>query len=144
MPKPILSDSLFNAEDVATAILNKANLQIANNSLAVTDITNKFDRGSTDISPDNNNNVAYHFMGFVFLDLYCSFSLTGNVTIFTINDSAYFPNVIYRSNSISYQQDSVNALLVKPDGNIIADSVHVPSGSDSTHRINLNMWYRTN
>ena len=42
MPKPVLSDSLFNADDVATAILDEANLQVTNQNLGVTDITSSF------------------------------------------------------------------------------------------------------
>ena len=39
MPKPVLSDSLFNAGDVATAVLNEADLQITNEELGLSDVS---------------------------------------------------------------------------------------------------------
>lgn len=146
MPKPILSDSLFNAEDVAEAILAKANLQITNNNLGVTDITNKFVLDSN-VTGDSTNNRAYYFNGFVFMDFVVVKQNVPSVTSFdimTINDSDYYPNVVYRTNSISFQLDSVNCILIQTNGVIEANSVYVPSGGDASFRININCWYRTN
>ena len=67
MPKPILSDSLFNAEDVATAIVNEANLQITNENLGVTTVTDLVTLISgytmTEI-------VSYAFNGFMFVSMH--------------------------------------------------------------------------
>ena len=77
MPKPILSDSLFNADDVATAIIQKANLQIANSSLAVIDRSDKLTAtGGTNIS----NLSMYEFMGFMFISFSASHEGTPGTT----------------------------------------------------------------
>ena len=68
MPKPVLSDSLFNADDVATAILSEANLQVANSDLGVTDITSSFVRDSNWVS-SLGNDKCFKFMDFVFYNI---------------------------------------------------------------------------
>ena len=144
MPKPVLSDSLFNADDVATAVLSEANLQIASSSLGVTDVTDKFDLYLSTHSEDTAAKKCYEFMGFVFVNLRPVVSgASGNVALYQINDSNYYPDAHYYSNSISYQQDSVNAIIINPSTGIITgDSAHIPSGSDTNFRFNINMWYR--
>lgn len=145
MPKPVLSDSLFNADDVATAILSLANLQVTNNDLGVTNITNKFTLASG-ITGDSTNDRAYYFNGFVYIDFGLTKQSPSNLASFdlmTINDSNYYPDSIYRSNSISYQGDSANTIMFQTNGVVKADTVLVPSGSDPSFRINLNAWYRT-
>ena len=145
MPKPVLSDSLFNADDVATAVLAEANLQVTNNNLGVTDITNKFTIASG-ISTDVNENKAFYFMGFVFLNFGLtkqSVSNNSSFTIMTINDSNYYPATRYRTNSVSFQTDLVNAIFIQTDGIIEANSVNLASNSDASFRMNINCWYRT-
>lgn len=42
MPRPVLSETTFNSDNVATSILQQANLQIANSNLGVSDISSHF------------------------------------------------------------------------------------------------------
>ena len=111
----------------------------------IKDITNKIDAASSDVSADATHNKVYYLGGFVFLNLLCTLSNpSGNVDIFQINDSNYYPDVIYRGSNISYQGDSVNSIIIRNDnGKIIADSVNIDgSSSDATFRIQINMWYK--
>tara|TARA_Y100000589_G_C27131727_1_gene620862 strand:+ start:395 stop:838 length:444 start_codon:yes stop_codon:yes gene_type:complete len=94
MPKPVLSDSLFNADDVATAVLAEANLQIANSNLGVTNITNKFNYASG-ITNWFSSPIAYYFNGFVFLNFAVkkdSGTITDTSDVLIINDPDYYPN----------------------------------------------------
>ena len=119
MPKPVLSDSLFNADDVATAVLNEADLQIASSDLGVTDISSSFIRGSNNSSYQNDTQ-CFLFMGFVFYSLAGQFSSTpsdGEV-FFSINNSNYYPAVQYHGTSITYQGDVVNYIRIKTNGDL--------------------------
>ena len=143
MPKPVLSDSLFNADDVATAILNEANLQIANNSLGVTDITDKFTVQSG-VLTSTNDNLCIHFMGIVFVNLYAQYTSTSpSVDLFQISDSNFYPVTNSATSNISYQGDYVGAIRILTSGMMKAFDSEQPSGSDSTQRLNINMWYKT-
>jgi hypothetical protein len=144
MPRPVLSETTYNSSDIATAILNQADLSVTNQDLGVIDITNKFTLESG-ISGDTTNDKAFHFNGFVFMNFNLTAQNITNVTSFdimTINDSDFYPSTVYRTNSVSFQQDSVNAILIQTNGNIQANSVYVPSGGDASFRININCWYR--
>ena len=66
MPKPVLSDSLFNADDVATAILESANISVTNQDFAVVDRTSEFTNQS-DMSV--NAKKFFSFNGFMFFML---------------------------------------------------------------------------
>ena len=90
MPKPVLSDSLFNADDVATAILSEANLQVTNQDLGVTDISSAF------VLSTNWNtwqgHRAYKFNGFVFIWMgtYKGSSASNGEVWMTINNSDFY------------------------------------------------------
>lgn len=144
MPRPILSETTFNSDNIATSILQQANLQIANSSLGVTDVSNKFDVYDSSVNEDTSAKKCYEFMGFIFINLRpVVANASGNVYLYQINDSDYYPDVYYYGNTISYQKDSVNAIVIYPTNGIISgDSVDVPSGSDANFRFNINMWYR--
>ena len=68
MPKPVLSDSLFNADDVATALVNNYNLAVSNQDFAVTEISSNF---SLETGWDSLYVKAFAFNGFVFINLEC-------------------------------------------------------------------------
>ena len=119
MPKPVLSDSLFNADDVATAVLNKANLSISNASLGVSDVSSIISLES--IWSVNETDVqAYHFMGFVFLHLnvYTSSTVANQTSVATITDSNYYPSKMIAMPTVAYQVDTSHQLQINTNGTI--------------------------
>ena len=142
MPKPVLSDSLFNADDVATAILAEANLQVTNSELGVTDITSGFTRGSG-WSAYAGSDLVVLFNGFVFYNLGASRTTTPSPNAIVWNISSdYRPNTQFRTTFVTHQLDSANFVYITTDGYFKLDSPSVQSGSDSTYRVVLNGWYR--
>tara|TARA_R100000808_G_C2151205_1_gene160149 strand:+ start:1084 stop:1506 length:423 start_codon:yes stop_codon:yes gene_type:complete len=139
MPKPILSDSLFNADDVATAILNKANLQITNNLFGVTHLTNLF-------SPVSGVSIyiqhGFAFNGFMFCQCRgakSSIPSTGS-KILDI-DSNYTPNMDQIFPTVAFQGDLANYLMFTDDSEVI---VHNPKNEgDGEWYFALNGFYRT-
>lgn len=142
MPKPVLSDSLFNADDVATAVLAEANLQIANSDLGVADITSSFVRNSNWSS--YRYDKVFKFMGFVFFSLGAVKTSTPSdlEVIWTISDSALHPSDQYHTNSITYQGDFSNLIEIKTNGEIPVRDPVQGSGSDASFRVLINGWYR--
>lgn len=143
MPKPVLSDSLFNADDVATAVLAEANLQVANSSLGVTDISNKFDLNSSDWSHETTAKHGFYFNGFVY---FTSYFLRSNVpssgtVIYTINDSDYYPHAVYYLPATGWQGDSGSRVQVQTNGQIIIKDPYEAVGNG--YYIVVNGWWRT-
>ena len=139
MPKPVLSDSLFNADDVATAVLNEANLQIANSNLGVTDIMSSIQLDS-DWTSYGNDNQAYHFMGFVFISLACyRTNPPGSDTMWRISDP-YRPSHQFKVPTVSHQGDTADFVSIQTGGDIVISSATNPGSSD-WHSI-INAWYR--
>lgn len=132
MPKPVLSDSLFNADDVATAVLAEANLQIANSNLGVTDVSSNFVRDSA----WSHWNVcgAFKFNGFVFLYLsayYTGSDVNGNRTVFTINDPNLYPFEDVHFPVIAYQGDSASNIGIQSStGGVVLGSPLNQGSSD--------------
>ena len=143
MPKPVLSDSLFNADDVATAILSEANLQITNSNLGVTDITSVFSIDSNFLTDPSRPNKMFYFNGFVFIQLYCYKTSTPstNEQFAEITDSNYYPSYDVIASYSSKDGETSRSLKISTAG-ILTIDVPVPLG-DSAHRIIMNNWYRT-
>lgn len=142
MPKPVLSDSLFNADDVATAVLAEANLQVANSDLGVTDVSDKFVRGSSWFA--YGGVYCFKFNGFVFVNLsayIAGSSLMQNLIPFTISDSNLHPSVQYRLTSISKEGDSSAFIAVNTNGEVVIDAP-LDLGSNPSFHITVNGWYR--
>lgn len=118
MPKPVLSDSLFNADDVATAVLAEANLQVTNNDLGVTNISADFTLNSA-VWSQNQGLKAYHFNGFVFFNTRVRASSTpsGGTTIYTIS-SDYTPDAEYSTPAVGLNADSAGQVQFRSDGTI--------------------------
>ena len=139
MPKPVLSDSLFNADDVATAILSEANLQISSSDLGVVDRASKFVVDSY-WSTINYKNV-YSFNGFMFFS-FTAFKANATPSngqiIFTI-DSNFVPNAPYVTPTIGYQADSAEHVIFQTNGNV---EVHNPNNPSSHYYVVVNGWYR--
>ena len=109
MPKPVLSDSLFNANDVATAILDNAELSVTNQDFAVVNQSSVF---SHDSAYTVNEFQAYSFNGFMFVSgqlVYTTTPSSGD-TFTTVNNSNYYPVSDAVFPGIGYQQDSVGYL----------------------------------
>ena len=139
MPKPILSDSLFNADDVATAILSEANLQVANSDLGVTDITSEFimQTGFTSTSMK-----AYTFNGFIFFNAKVNHNggaPSNGEKFIQINNSNHYPNSTYLTSSIAFQGDYSDRIEIRNDGGFYVIQP-VDQGS-TTYIMNLNLWF---
>lgn len=144
MPKPVLSDSLFNADDVATAVLAEANLQVANSALGVIDLGNPITL-STGWGFTSNTTQAYYFNGFVFLQYFCYKTSTpsSGEKFADISNSNYYPGYEVHHSTISKGGESASYVSISTTGEM---NVYVPkelSGGDATFRIIGNLWYRT-
>lgn len=143
MPKPVLSDSLFNADDVATAVLAEANLQVANSSLGVTDISNVFDLNSSVWTHDPNSKHGFYFNGFVFFTayFYASNVPASNTVIYSISNSDYRPHAVYNLPGTGWQGDSASRVEVRTNGDIVIKDPYEAVGNG--YYITVNGWWRT-
>ena len=140
MPKPILSDSLFNASDVASAILSEADLSTINLNFAVTDRTSLFSTlNSYELHSDGAGAFSYNGFMFVNFRIYReSGAYDGNCL--EITDSNYYPTKVHCFPTISHEGDRANMVKFKTDGKV---EMHLPSnfGVDVFYSV-INGWYR--
>lgn len=142
MPKPVLSDSLFNADDVATAVLAEANLQIANSDLGVSDISSSFTYTS---GFTVNQDHAMYFNGFIFYSAYIihyNGSPSNGAKIADITNANYRPSASYNFPAIGFQGDVGSSVEVTSSGEI---KIHNPTNvSSSNYYITLNGFWNAN
>lgn len=141
MPKPVLSDSLFNASNVAEAIVDAVDFGVINTNLGVTDVSANF----TNTSPYGAwaGNRAFTMNGFVFIALTAYRSSSGasdGDEVFNITDSNLYPSQSYNINSVSHEGDTAERFVIQTSGNIIVKSPYNP-GQSAFHVI-INAWYR--
>jgi hypothetical protein len=129
MPRPVLSETTFNSDNIATSILQQANLQIANSSLGITDQTNSFLTYSSGWNVDNE--AIYSFNGFVFLSffIYNGGTVNHGDTVATISDSNFYPHRETVFNTYS-SQDFATRLYVDTNGNFKLQSPSDNGGSN--------------
>lgn len=141
MPKPVLSDSLFNADDVATAVLAEANLQITNSDLGVVNRSTEFSYGAG-FSTNNHDPVAYSFNGFMFVSLNCKkqSNLQSGDVVVQVSNSDYRPITRTSSSIVSHEGDLAFCLDIKTSGNIEVSIPVNPGGS--TFHIATQFFYR--
>ncbi len=139
MPKPVLSDSLFNADDVATAVLNNANLQIANNSLGVTDVSDQYTIVGSFLTW--HTLYAFKFMDFIFLNASTYQNNVGNASgnLWSMT-SDVTPTNDYHCGTISHHGDTAEYIRIGSNGNISYSNM-VDNSSSYWHVI-INCWYR--
>lgn len=118
MPKPVLSDSLFNADDVATALVNNYNLSVSNQDFAVAD------RASLFVTRSGWSWVSkqiYSFNGFMFVsgNIYKASTPSNGEVIADISDSNFYPVADTVFNTIAYQGDSANSMSFNASGEIM-------------------------
>jgi hypothetical protein len=138
MPKPVLSDSLFNAENVAEAIVDNIDLGVLNTNLALTDVTSSFtiESGWTTLATTR----AYKFNGFIFINFGCYYDSPADGThIFTMT-SDVTPTNEFVAPSASYQGDTAYYIAFKTDGTIELKLPNNP-GSINFHTV-VNAFYR--
>lgn len=140
MPKPVLSDSLFNASDVASAILNEADLSSIGNTFAVVDRTSLFTAQNSYILSSNGAG-AYSFNGFMFVNFRIERSggaVSG--TCVSISDSNFYPTKLHTMPTISHEGDRANYVAFNTSGDI---DMHLPSDQGSSAFFSvINGWYR--
>lgn len=142
MSKPILSELEYNADDVASAILQQADLSITNEDLGITD----FSSSITFTSPysEYQDIQAYAFNGFAFVSFGCyasGSSISHGDEIATISNSDFHPNVATNLLTMAWQGDTAERVLFQTNGEIII-SGPVDVGSDANYYILINGWYR--
>ena len=142
MSKPILSELEYNADDVASAILSKADLSITNEDLGVSDRSDELSFQNGWVLSDTTTTLKlFTFNGFGFLSVYAYKSSTpssGEVFL-TIDDSDLRPTSRWSANSISYLQDSVEVIILETDGDI---KVANPYNASGGYQVNFNVVYR--
>lgn len=138
MPKPVLSDSLFNADDVATAVLSEANLQIANSNLGVTDISSHFTLQSGWNAP---NEHFLFFNGFVFWSgyYYHSGTPTDGEVFLTIDNADYRPGTQWRMPSVGNEADTGSQIRINTNGDILIYNP-VNTGHTNFHIVTSYFW----
>ena len=146
MPKPVLSDSLFNADDVATAVLAEANLQVTNNDLGVSDITDQFTVNSNWLTGGTypNKLIAYHFNGFVFFGLHIykqnATPTTGEVIV-TIDNADYRPGTTFSAPTVSHEGDTAMHVQILTNGDITIN--YAVNAGGSNFSVLVNCFWRT-
>tara|TARA_R100000808_G_scaffold22483_1_gene48910 strand:- start:779 stop:1207 length:429 start_codon:yes stop_codon:yes gene_type:complete len=140
MPKPVLSDSLFNADNVATAILNNAELSVTNQDFAVAERSSEFTLDSYWNSAPYSN--FYSFNGFMFFNFYVyklGATPSNGQIIYTVS-SEFAPNAVYSLPSVGQETDTAEQIYFNTNGNI---EVHNPvNPGSSNYHIVVNGWYR--
>lgn len=137
MPKPILSDSLFNADDVATAILNEANLQIASGSLGVSDVSDHFTWTKFFTDSQYQTGRAHKFLNFIIFNYRGGeqFSSLGNYDTIGTMQPGVRPTRDMSFNHTSHQGESSNTVIFQSNGEIKLDTPYDPG--DSAYRLTL-------
>tara|TARA_Y100001963_G_scaffold93375_1_gene128542 strand:+ start:1119 stop:1547 length:429 start_codon:yes stop_codon:yes gene_type:complete len=140
MSKPVLSELEYNASDVASAILSKADLSVTNEDLGVTDRSSLFVYQS---GWDDQNKVCYSFNGFMFCSFLVKHSDTtpdNPETFCVISDSDFYPTETVYAPTVSYEGDLAFNITFNSDGNI---KVHIPVNiNNNSFYICVNAWYR--
>ena len=144
MPKPVLSDSLFNADDVATALVNNYNLAVSNQDFAVTEISSNF---SLETGWDSLYVKAFAFNGFVFINLECRHvgaSPGTNEHFATNSNSNYFPTVLFTCPSTGWGGDTSDKIKFDTNGELIVsqDGSTAQNPGNADYHIRLNAFYR--
>lgn len=138
MPKPVLSDSLFNANDVATAILDSAELSVTNQDFGVVNI-------SSSITLDSNWSTAYGpycfaFNGFVFVSFTCYKTNAAHNDVVANIAEPYRPTQNIPISTISKESDAALWLLFRTDGIVELNNPN-NLGTNVFHVV-VNGWYR--
>ena len=144
MPKPVLSDSLFNADDVATAVLSEANLQVTNNQLGVTDKSSIFSK-SSGFNDNGHSIIAHSFNGFMFVsfNVVTAGALDTNYnehTIYTITDSNFYPETMTSAPTAGFEGDIAYTIKFNTSGTIVL-SYPTNAGGSGFHAV-VNCFYR--
>jgi len=139
MPKPILSDSLYNASDVSQAIIDTIDLSVINTNLGVVD-------RSSIITPTSGFDFyyknVYSFNGFMLVSIYIKHTGSGVTTeqLGTVTDSNFYPITQAVFPSVSRAGDLAQAINFNTNGTIIVDEP-VDANSDGWWSM-INGFYR--
>lgn len=106
MPRPVLSETTFNSDNIATSILSQANLQVANSNLGVTDITSNFFSVQSGWTLEYSN--VFTFNSIVFFQLTCPHTGTPAIAehFASIQNSDYYPTKSNRFVTSSFEGDT--------------------------------------
>jgi len=142
MSKPILSELEYNADDVASAILQQADLSVTNEDFGVADRSSLFVINSSNIG-SMDDLKAYSFNGFMFVQ--GRFGNSGSAptsgdTLATISDSDFYPTYNAIAPVVSYQGDTASRFEIDTSGNLYV--LDPTSAGDSHWRCTFNLWYR--
>lgn len=139
MPRPVLSETTFNADNIATSILQQANLQITNDNLGVTDISG-FISGASGVNQYTLE--AYAFNGFVFFAVeyrHENSVPSSGETLSSITDSTYHPITNFVAPVLGNGGDQGAFIRAESDGDI---KIYAPTGNSGHWFGTVNMWWR--
>ena len=140
MSKPILSELEYNASDVASEILSKADLSLTNENLGVTDHSSIF---TFESGWSYTEKICYGFNGFMFVCLYAHHAAgtpASPETFCSISDSDYHPNETIFAPTVSYEGDTAQYVCFYTYGDIKVH--HAVNLGDSAWNVCVNAWYR--
>ena len=140
MSKPILSELEYNADDVASAILQKADLSLTNENLGVTDIASILVAQSGWALEFEQ---MFAFNGFAFVCFRCSHAggtPSHNEALLYLNDSDYHPIDTFLFPSVSHLGDYSQRVEVRDDGYFYVNSP--AQDPTDTYYIVINGYFR--
>ncbi len=140
MSKPVLSELEYNASDVASAILENADLSVTNQDFGVSEVSDSFDVVTN--WTDNNRTKAFKFNGFIYLQFSCyKLSAPTNGEQFAeVSDSDLYPDYIVTGPTVSEDGESAHAWELSTDGEFKLVLPH--TAGDSAFRVFIMAWYR--
>ena len=118
MSKPILSELEYNANDVASAILQEADLSIANEDLGIVDRTSLFDEQNSYELASGTYAGAYSFNGFLFVNFSVDRDQPYAGACLQCSDSDFYPTVVTTMPTISHEGDRANYVEFDTSGNV--------------------------
>ena len=139
MSKPILSELEYNASDVASAILENADLSVTNQDFGVADCSDDF---TIQTGFSESGLQAYSFNGFMFImmSVYSASTPDNGDNIYYNSNQDKRPSEVTFMPSISYQGDSANQITFNTNGYIVVSHPYNPQGGDWNAVVNG--WYR--
>tara|TARA_B100000700_G_scaffold300452_1_gene368607 strand:- start:14 stop:454 length:441 start_codon:yes stop_codon:yes gene_type:complete len=144
MSKPILSELEYNADDVASAILEQADLSVTNQDFAVGDQRSSLElQSGWSNMPSNLPPYLYTFNGFAFIAVSCYHpggSPSSGEVFLKITNSDFHPVEKIHFPTTGYQGDTGEYVVFQPDGDVEIQNPDNAGASD--YYLTINGWYR--
>jgi len=140
MSKPILSELEYNADDVASAILEQSDLAITNEELGFSDVSSYITKNGSWTDWHDRKALKFQKIIFIYLNGYYSSVPANDTIIFTIDDADLRPEeTVVIPGAYSYEGDNATLYKVKTNGDITVENPI--SAGDDTWRFIINATY---